>query len=94
MAGANIAQYVVEDRIYNHPIDFRSVEEESLWMVVPKGVAFKYIRPAEYQKRMKALIEAGKAVNPLYYEKDNGFMRRLRLFKSQMGHYFKYRKYM
>jgi D-aspartate ligase len=93
-AGANIAQYVVEDRINNNPIDFRSVEEESLWMVVPKGVAFRYIKPIEYRKRMKALIAAGKVVNPLYYAADNGFMRRLRLFKSQMGHYFKYKKYM
>ncbi|MDD3897659.1 MAG: ATP-grasp domain-containing protein [Syntrophomonadaceae bacterium] len=93
-AGANIAQYVVEDRIYNHPIDFRSVEEESLWMVIPKGVAFRYIRPAEYREKMKELISAGKMINPLYYTPDSGLMRRLHLFKSQMGHYWKYRKYM
>ena len=93
-AGANIAQYLVEDRIYNQPINFHSVTTESLWMVVPKGVAFRYIKPVEYQKKMKELISAGKMVNPLYYKPDNGIMRRLRLFKSQMGHYLKYRKYM
>ncbi len=93
-SGANIAQYVVEDRIYNHPIDFRSVDKDSLWMVVPKGVAFRYIKPAEYRKKMKELIAAGKMVNPLYYAPDNAFGRRLNLFKSQMGHYLKYRKYM
>lgn len=93
-AGANIAQYVVEDRIYGNPIDFRSVDTESLWMVVPAGVAFKYIKPAEYRTKMRALIDAGKVVNPLYYAPDNGLMRRLRLFRSQMAHYLKYKKYM
>jgi len=93
-AGANIAQYLVEDRIYNRPINFRSVETESLWMVIPKGVAFRYIKPVEYRKKMKELISAGKMVNPLYYKPDNGLKRRLRLFKSQMGHYLKYKKYM
>ena len=93
-SGTNIAQYVVEDRIYENPIDFCSVDAESLWMVVPKGVAFKYIKPAEYRQKMKELIAAGKMVNPLYYAPDNGFLRKLRLFRSQMGHYLKYRKYM
>ena len=93
-AGANIAQYVVEDRIYGNPIDFCSVDTDSLWMVVPKAVAFRYIKPPEYRKKMKALIAAGKLVNPLYYAADNAFARRMHLFKSQMGHYWKYQKYM
>jgi len=93
-SGANIAQYVVEDCIFQHPIDFRTVDTESLWMVVPKGVAFRYIKPEEYRRKMKELIAAGKLVNPLYYEPDNALKRRLHLLKSQMGHYIKYRKYM
>lgn len=93
-AGQNIARYVVEDYIYDRPLDLKVVTEKSLWLVVPKGVAFKYIKPLEYRKEMKALIEQGKCINPLYYEKDKGFIRRLRLFKSQLGHYHKYKKYL
>lgn len=93
-AGANLAQYAVEDCIHNHPIDFRSVDNEFLWMVVPKGVAFKYIKPEEYRVKMKKLISEGRFVNPLYYKKDGGLIRRLTLFKTQLAHYYKYAKYM
>lgn len=93
-AGENIARYLVEDYVYNRPLELKILTEKSLWMVVPKGVAFKYIKPLEYHKEMKDLIRQGKVVNPLFYEKDNGFKRRLRLFKSQLGHYYKYKKYL
>jgi D-aspartate ligase len=93
-AGSNLAQFVVEDFIYSHPIDFRRVEKELLWMVVPKGVAFKYIKPVEYRNRMKQLIKEGNKVNPLKYSEDNSFSRRLNFTKTQLNHYLKYRKYM
>lgn len=92
-AGANIAQYVVEDVIYNHPIDFRIVKEEYLWWVVPKGVAFQYIKP-QYRSKMKELIASGKVVNPLFYQGDKGFKRWLKLQKNQYGHYVKFKKYL
>ncbi|WP_130863930.1 carboxylate--amine ligase [Bacilliculturomica massiliensis] len=93
-AGANIAQYVVEDWIYDHPIDFRIVKEESLWQVVPRGVAFRYVRPEKYRAKMRELSRAGKAVNPLFYKADGGFSRWLKLQKNQLGHYVKFRKYL
>lgn len=93
-AGQNVARYFVEDYIDQKQLDFKLVTEKSLWMVVPKGVAFRYIKPAEYKKEMKALIKSGQYVNPLFYNKDKGFLRKLKLFKSQMGHYYKYRKYL
>ncbi|MCI5898399.1 MAG: hypothetical protein SOY83_02325 [Anaerovoracaceae bacterium] len=93
-AGANIAEYVVKDWIYDEPLNFRAVNQESLWLVVPKGVAFRYIKPKKYQERMKQQIRLGNVVNPLYYGPDNGLKRRLRLFKSQIGHYVKFKKYL
>ena len=93
-AGQNITKYVVEDYIYNKPLDFKVITEKSLWLVVPKGVAFKYIIPEEYRMEMRELIRAGKYVNPLFYAKDRGFIKRFRLIKSQIGHYFKYKKYL
>ena len=93
-AGQNIAKYLVEDYILQNPIVLKVVREKSLWMVVPKGVAFRYIKPEEYRKEMKALIKEGKVVNPLFYHADAGFIRKLRLYKSQLGHYYKYWKYL
>lgn len=93
-AGQNIAKYLVEDYILENPMETKIITEPSLWMVVPKGVAFRYITPEAYRRTMKELIREGKVVNPLFYSADPGFMRKLRLYKSQLGHYYKYRKYL
>ncbi len=93
-AGANVAKLFVDDYIEDKDMPLHIVDNESLWMVVPKGVAFKYIKPHEYRAKMKRLIKEGKMKNPLFYDKDKGFKRRLRLAKSMLGHYYKYNKYL
>lgn len=93
-AGANVAKYIVDDYIENEPMELNIVEEKSLWMVVPKGVAFQYITQPEYRAEMKELIRLGKYVNPLYHQADRKLKRRFRLFKSQIGHYYKFKKYL
>lgn len=55
---------------------------------------FSYIQPQSYRDEMKMLINEGRVNNPLYYAADLKFKRRLSLFKSQLGHIYKYRKYM
>lgn len=91
-SGHNIARLFVEDFVYNRPIAEDISRNEHLWMVVPKGVAFKYA-PA-FKARMKQLIKDGKYVNPLWFMEDNDPERLLRLAKSQLGHYKKYKKYL
>ncbi len=93
-AGQNIAKYIVDDYINQKPIGFKTVTEKSLWMMIPKGVAFRYIKPKEYRREMKALIQSGNYVNSLFYRKDTGLKRMIRLYKSQLGHYYKYWKYL
>lgn len=93
-AGANVAKYLVEDYIEDKPLKENFVKTENLWLVVPKKVAFTYIKPEEYKKQMKKLFSEGKYVNPLFYTPDNNFIRKLKLFKSQMGHYVKFKKYL
>lgn len=93
-AGANIAKCVVEDYVLDQQLQSKVVTEESLWWVVPKGVAYTYIKQKEYKEQMKALVAAGKAVNPLLYKPDNGLKRKLKLFKNLMGHHIKYKKYL
>lgn len=91
--GENIAKYLVTDLIDNIPLEFKSVDEEYLWSVVPQKVAFDYIPQEEYKLRMRKLISEGKYVNPLLYKKDNALKRRLRLRKSLMSHHVKFKKY-
>ncbi len=93
-AGANIAEYLVRDYIEGEELSFRAVEEESLWMVVPKGVAFRYVKDEAAKADMRRLIGEGKAVNPLFYAPDSSMSKKIRLLKNQLGHYAKYKKYL
>jgi len=93
-SGGNIAELVVKDVIDHEPLEYRLVDNENLWLVIPRRVAFKYIRPKKYKQKMKELIRAGKVVNPLLYKPDMGLGRSLRTFKSIMSHYAKYKKYL
>jgi len=93
-AGANTANLLVEDYIEKKELEEKIIRDKSLWMVVPKKVAFDYIKSRVYQEEMKQLIKEGKNVNPLYYVEDKGLMRKFRLGKAMMGHHFKYRKYL
>ncbi len=91
-SGHNIAKLFVEDFVYNNPIPEDISRNEHLWMVVPKGVAFKYA-PA-FKAKMKKLIRDRKYVNPLWFSEDNDAERILRLIKSQLGHYKKFKTYL
>lgn len=92
-AGYNIAKLLVEDRVEERELPYVEADNPSLWRMIPQGVAYRYI-PKEYHERMRELIRAGKAVNPLFYAADRSPGRMLRLWKSQLGHYYKYRKYL
>lgn len=92
-AGANVAKYLVDDYILDKPLEFKSVDVESMWTVVPEKVAFDFIKPQEYKEQMKRLINEGKCVNPLLYKPDNGFIRKLRIKKNMNRHYANFEKY-
>lgn len=91
-AGHNIAKLLVDDFVLNKPIKEDIAKNENLWMVVPKGVAYRYA-PA-YKARMKKLIKEKKYVNPLFFKPDSNIERMIRLLKSQAAHYAKFKKYL
>lgn len=93
-SGANVARCLVEDHVDRLPLPFRCIDTDSLWMVVPRRVAFGYVRPQEYRVRMHQLIREGRWVNPLYYDADKGLRKRLSLAKNQIGHFIKFKKYL
>ncbi|MDR1245880.1 MAG: ATP-grasp domain-containing protein [Clostridiales Family XIII bacterium] len=92
-AGENIARYLVEDTVYERDLQPKVVTARSLWMVVPKRVAFKYIPKTPYRAEMKRLISEGLSVNPLLYKVDGGLRHVLGVRKNLLGHFLKFRKY-
>ncbi len=91
-AGYNIAKTLVEDRIEQRFLSFTLADRPSLWLVVPRCVAFSYIR-SEFHRGMKVLFRRKRANNPLKYAPDRAFKRRLRLLKQSLSHIPKFRKY-
>ncbi|MCI8645333.1 MAG: ATP-grasp domain-containing protein [Firmicutes bacterium] len=92
-AGANIAKLVVDDRILDKSLEFQIVDNEHMFTVVPKKVAFTYIRPEEYREKMRRLMEQGKVSNPLKYAPDSSLIRKLRVFKNMHRHHAAFKKY-
>jgi len=91
-AGHNIAKLLVEDRIEGKELPFTITKNQSLWRMVPKKVAFKFV-PKAYHQQMKALIRAKASCHSLEYKKDSSFDRVWRLKKSGVGHIMRFDRY-
>lgn len=91
-AGYNIARLLVEDRIEGRELPFVLADNESLWRVVPRRVAFDYI-VSDYHEEMRALMRQGREVDPLFYPADRALGRRLRMVKNLLGHFRKFKQY-
>ena len=83
-AGYNIAKLLVEDLVEHKELPFVITENESLWRMVPKAVAFKFV-PKSYHPRMKALLKKGAATHSLEYSRDFGPQRFWRVWKTHIG---------
>ena len=91
-AGYNIAKLLVEDRVEGKELPFVLADNPSLWRVVPRKVAFEYI-VSDYHQEMKQLMQQGREVRPLFYDKDKPLMRTLRMEKNLLGHFKKFKQY-
>ena len=83
---------VVEDRVEGKELPFVLADNPSLWRVVPRKVAFAYI-VSDYHQEMKQLMQQGREVRPLFYDKDKPLMRTLRMEKNLLGHFKKFKQY-
>lgn len=92
-SGANVADYVVRDRLDEEDMELRLVDVDSLWMVVPHKVAYDYVNP-KYTAVMKKLVAEGKVCNPLYYDPDDSLKKKYAVTRNVMGHFVKYKKYL
>ncbi len=91
-AGYNIAKLLVEDRVEHKELPFVITENESLWRMVPKAVAFKFV-PKSYHPRMKALLKKGAATHSLEYSRDFGPQRFWRVWKTHIGNMVRFNRH-
>jgi D-aspartate ligase len=91
-AGVNVAELVVMDRIMGSDVPDRDVREESLWMVVPRGVALKNI-DGKYAADIDRLIKEGRYTSPLLYKADRVLKHRLKVLRSRLQYRAKFKKY-
>lgn len=89
--GHNMAQYFVDDLIYNKEKPVTYLNEDYLFTVVPKIVLRKFVDNEDVRKDVIRLIKKGKYGNPLFYKKDKHLKRKFYLFARQVNYYRKYK---
>ncbi|MCI8639436.1 MAG: ATP-grasp domain-containing protein [Coprococcus sp.] len=92
-SGFNVAKYIVEEYIYGKELDFEIAKKEHLWMVVPRAVAFRYIKEKENKEKLKRLLKEKKMVNPVFLRGDLRPKRFLAMAKTHLSHFVKFKKY-
>ncbi|MFC4714522.1 carboxylate--amine ligase [Planococcus dechangensis] len=89
--GHNMAEYLVDDLIYQKDKPVTYLNEDFLFTVVPKVVLRNFVDNKSVQKDIKRLIKEKKYGNPLFYKKDTHMKRKLYLFARQVNYYKKYK---
>lgn len=92
-SGYNLAKWLVDDVIYNKPQEFTIDKNEHLWIQVPKGIIYKYVKDEKLLKKVRELIKAKKCTNSLFYKKDLNLKRYIKLKLNMLNHYRKYKRY-
>src|SRR3972149_6855614 len=92
-SGENLAKYLVEDLVFKKKMGFKAAKNAVLWLVVPKSVAFSYVKDRGLRDKMRALVKAGLVIKPLFYSGDLGLKRRLYLYKTHLSHFIKFKRY-
>lgn len=92
-SGFNIAKYVVEEYVYGKELELEIAKDEHLWMVVPKAVAFKYVKDEASKETMRKLIREKKMVNPVFLRGDLPPKRFYAMLRTHLSHFVKFKKY-
>lgn len=92
-AGYNLMKYVADDHMLNFKQNLTYAENEHLWMIIPKGVLFKYASNEKLKLKAKSLIRDGKYTNSLFFSQDMNAKRWMKLTLNSLNYYRKYKKY-
>ncbi len=92
-AGANVARFLVEDRVLGHEVDPVVVDTRVLYSILPHRLLLRYVLDPALAGRVKGLIAAGKVAHPLRYDKDAGPRRRWYALAAMVNQVRKFRRY-
>lgn len=91
-SGHNIARYLVGDLVEGKELPLTVVENRSLWRMLPRRLAYKFI-PKRYHQEMRALIRAGADRHSMEYRPDYTTKRIWRVWKNHIGCWVRFSKY-
>ncbi|ASN03784.1 carboxylate--amine ligase [Virgibacillus necropolis] len=89
--GHNMAEYLVDDGIYNKEKELTFLNKDYLFTVVPKIVLRNFVENQDVLQDVNRLIKQKKWGNPLFYKNDHHLKRKLYLFVRQINYYRKYK---
>ena len=92
-AGYNLMKYVADDHMLDIKQGLTYADNEHLWMIIPKGVLFKYASNEKLKLKAKSLIREGKYTNSLFFNQDMNVKRWTKLTLNSLNYYRKYKKY-
>ena len=92
-AGYNLAEFLVDNAVYNKNKDIVYADSDMLWLSVPKKILFAYVENTEVLDRVKRLIKEKKYTYTMLYKKDMSLKRFLRINLFYRKHYKDYKTY-
>jgi D-aspartate ligase len=92
-AGANVARFLVEDRVLDRAVEPVVVDTEVLYSILPHRLLLKYVLDPALAGKVRGLIRAGRVAHPLRYRRDAGPRRRGYAFAAALNQVRKFRRY-
>ncbi|WP_371300451.1 hypothetical protein [Cellulomonas sp. Y8] len=92
-AGANVARFLVEDRVLDRAVDPVVVDTEVLYSILPHRLLLKYVLDPALAGKVRGLIRSGRVAHPLRYRRDAGLKRRWYVLAAGLNQVRKFRRY-
>ena len=89
--GYNLVKYLVDDLIYDKPLEEHFISDKMVLSFVPKYVIKKYVTNDKLKKEVFRLIKEKKITDPLNAKCDKSLKRKLWLFIRKFNYIKKYR---
>ena len=92
-SGFNIAECIVEEYVNHNILQLKVAKQPHLWLVVPKKVAYTYVKDPKNIEMLNTLFRKRKLLIQIFLKGDFIFKRWIRMVKQHFSHYGKYKKY-
>lgn len=93
LAGRNLAEVLVRDRLEQHSPELVIGANEMVWLGVPKRVFEQYAADGPAKAKAEGLLRAGRWGSTLWYRNDKRLVRRYRMLKMWARYVVMYRRY-